>query len=122
MTQAGSGAHPDCVNARHAKQRLMMLGREQAIAGLKAQRLGMAIQVFSEFLREFEQPITQFASNAVQQLAAAIDTPIRVAVTLWIVLYGSPSFEGLFGSRSWLCLVGRPAARDRGARDQRLHV
>ena len=54
----------------------------------------MAIQVFSEFLREFEQPITQFVSNAVQQLAAAIDTPIRVAVTLWIVLYGIAIIRG----------------------------
>ncbi len=31
----GLGRTPDCVNAGYAKERLMMLGRERAIAGLK---------------------------------------------------------------------------------------
>ena len=54
----------------------------------------MAIQIFDEFLREFEQPITQFVSNSVQNLALAIDTPLRVAVTLWVVLYGIAILRG----------------------------
>ena len=29
----------------------------------------MAIAVFDDFLKEFEQPITQFVSNSVQNLA-----------------------------------------------------
>jgi hypothetical protein len=28
----------------------------------------MAIQIFDEFLKEFEQPITEFVSNSVQNL------------------------------------------------------
>src|SRR3954469_10462720 len=54
----------------------------------------MAIQIFDEFLREFEQPITAFVSNSVQNLAAAIDTPLRTAVTLWVVLYGIAILRG----------------------------
>ena len=52
----------------------------------------MAIQIFDEFLKEFEQPITAFVSNSVQNLAAAIDTPL--AVTLWVVLYGIAILRG----------------------------
>ena len=54
----------------------------------------MAIQIFDEFLREFEQPLTQFVSNSVQNLAAAIDTPLRTAVTLWVVLTGLAILRG----------------------------
>lgn len=54
----------------------------------------MAIQIFDEFLREFEQPLTQFVSNSVQNLASAIDTPLRTAVTLWVVLYGIAILRG----------------------------
>src|SRR3954451_2529794 len=54
----------------------------------------MAIQIFDEFLKEFEQPITAFVSNSVQNLAAAIDTPLRTAVTLWVVLYGIAILRG----------------------------
>jgi len=54
----------------------------------------MAIQIFDEFLREFEQPLTQFVSNSVQNLAAAIDTPLRTAVTLWVVLTGIAILRG----------------------------
>ena len=60
----------------------------------------MAIQIFDEFLREFEQPITQFVSNSVQNLASAIDTPLRTAVTLWVVLYGIAILRGAIRSRS----------------------
>ena len=80
----------------------------------------MAIQIFDEFLNEFEQPITQFVSNSVQNLAAAIDTPLRIAVTLWVVLYGIAIIRGAFASRSWAS-PGRSSGcvRHRGARDQR---
>src|SRR3954449_6499210 len=54
----------------------------------------MAIQIFDEFLKQFEQPITAFVSNSVQNLAAAIDTPLRTAVTLWVVLYGIAILRG----------------------------
>jgi type IV secretion system protein VirB6 len=54
----------------------------------------MAIQIFDEFLKEFEQPLTQFVSNSVQNLASAIDTPLRTAVTLWVVLYGIAILRG----------------------------
>src|SRR4051812_16606166 len=54
----------------------------------------MAIQIFDEFLKEFEQPLTQFVSNSVQNLAAAIDTPLRTAVTLWVVLTGIAILRG----------------------------
>ena len=54
----------------------------------------MAIQIFDEFLKEFEQPLTQFVSNSVQNLSEAIDTPLRTAVTLWVVLYGVSILRG----------------------------
>lgn len=54
----------------------------------------MAVQIFDEFLKEFEQPLTQFVSNSVQNLASAIDTPLRTAVTLWVVLYGIAILRG----------------------------
>ncbi len=54
----------------------------------------MAIQIFDEFLKEFEQPLTQFVSTSVQNLASAIDTPLRTAVTLWVVLYGIAILRG----------------------------
>ena len=54
----------------------------------------MAIQIFDEFLKEFEQPLTQFVSTSVQNLASAIDIPLRTAVTLWVVLYGIAILRG----------------------------
>lgn len=54
----------------------------------------MAIQVFDEFLKEFEQPITQFVSNAVQNVSSYVDAPLRVAVMLYVVIYGVAIMRG----------------------------
>lgn len=54
----------------------------------------MAIQVFDEFLKDFEQPITQFVSNAVQNVSSYVDAPLRVAVMLYIVIYGVAVMRG----------------------------
>ena len=54
----------------------------------------MAIQVFDEFLKEFEQPITQFVSNAVQNVSSYVDAPLRVAVMLYVVIYGIAVMRG----------------------------
>ncbi|MCP3468125.1 type IV secretion system protein [Bradyrhizobium sp. CCGUVB23] len=54
----------------------------------------MAINVFDSFLREFEQPITTFVSTSVSNLASYIDGPLRVGVTLYVVLYGLAVMRG----------------------------
>lgn len=54
----------------------------------------MAIQVFDEFLREFEQPITRFVSESVTNLTSAVSGPLRVALMLYIVLYGIAIIRG----------------------------
>src|SRR3954451_24333259 len=54
----------------------------------------MAVAVFNDFLKEFEQPITQFVSNSVQNLATYVDTPLRTAATLYVVLYGVSILRG----------------------------
>ena len=64
----------------------------------------MAITIFDDFLKEFEQPITTFVSTSVSNLASFVDGPLRVAVLLYVVLYGymmifgkveSPGNDGL---------------------------
>ena len=54
----------------------------------------MAINVFDSFLKEFEQPITTFVSTSVSNLASYIDGPLRVAVMLYVVLYGFAVMRG----------------------------
>lgn len=54
----------------------------------------MAINVFDEFLKEFEQPITTFVSTSVSNLATFVDGPLRVAVLLYVVLYGFAVMRG----------------------------
>ncbi|MGL9623048.1 type IV secretion system protein [Bradyrhizobium sp. U531] len=54
----------------------------------------MAINVFDTFLKEFEQPITAFVSTSVSNLASYIDGPLRVGVTLYVVLYGFAVMRG----------------------------
>lgn len=54
----------------------------------------MSINVFSEFLTEFEEPLTSFVSSSVTNLASYVDTPLRAAVTLYIVLYGFAVMRG----------------------------
>ena len=48
----------------------------------------MAVNVFDSFLHEFEQPITNFVSTSAGNLAAYINGPLRVAVMLYVILYG----------------------------------
>ncbi|WP_050631528.1 type IV secretion system protein [Bradyrhizobium viridifuturi] len=45
-------------------------------------------------MREFEQPITTFVSTSVSNLASYIDGPLRVGVTLYVVLYGFAVMRG----------------------------
>src|SRR5258707_10139295 len=54
----------------------------------------MAINVFDSFLKEFEQPITTFVSPSVSNLASYIDGPLRVAVMLYVILYGFAVMRG----------------------------
>ncbi|WP_342153487.1 type IV secretion system protein [Methylorubrum sp. SB2] len=54
----------------------------------------MAIQVFDDFLREFEAPITHFVSDSVTNLTAAVAGPLRVGLMLYIVLYGIAILRG----------------------------
>lgn len=54
----------------------------------------MAIQVFDEFLREFEQPLTRFVSDSVTNLTSAVSGPLRVGLMLYIVLYGIAIIRG----------------------------
>lgn len=54
----------------------------------------MAINIFDEFLKEFEQPITTFVSTSVSNLASFVDGPLRVAVLLYVVLYGFAVMRG----------------------------
>ena len=54
----------------------------------------MAVTVFNDFLKEFEQPITQFVTSSVQNLASYVQTPLRTAVTLYVVLYGIAILRG----------------------------
>lgn len=54
----------------------------------------MAVTVFNDFLKEFEQPITQFVTTSVQNLASYVQTPLRTAVTLYVVLYGIAILRG----------------------------
>ncbi|MBR1090738.1 type IV secretion system protein [Bradyrhizobium manausense] len=54
----------------------------------------MAINVFDSFLKEFEQPITTFVSTSVSNLASYIDGPLRVAVMLYVILYGFAVMRG----------------------------
>src|SRR5258707_7644459 len=54
----------------------------------------MAVIVFDSFLREFEQPITTFVSTSVSNLASYVDGPLRVAVMLYVILYGFAVMRG----------------------------
>ena len=54
----------------------------------------MAINVFDQFLKEFEQPITTFVSTSVSSLTSFVDGPLRVAVLLYVVLYGFAVMRG----------------------------
>ena len=54
----------------------------------------MAVTIFNDFLKEFEQPITTFVSDSVSKLAGQVNTPLRTAVTLYVVLYGFAIMRG----------------------------
>lgn len=54
----------------------------------------MAINIFDQFLKEFEQPITTFVSTSVSSLTSFVDGPLRVAVLLYVVLYGFAVMRG----------------------------
>ena len=54
----------------------------------------MAVQIFDEFLKEFEQPITQFVSTSVQNLASTWIHRCERPATLYVVLYGISILRG----------------------------
>jgi type IV secretion system protein VirB6 len=54
----------------------------------------MTLNVFDSFLQEFEQPITNFVSSSASNLAAYVNGPLRVAVMLYVVLYGFAVMRG----------------------------
>lgn len=54
----------------------------------------MAITIFDEFLKEFEQPLTQFTSSAVSNLTSAVNGPLRLGLTLYVVFYGIAIIRG----------------------------
>ncbi|MEO6947055.1 MAG: type IV secretion system protein, partial [Nitrobacter sp.] len=54
----------------------------------------MTVNVFDSFLHQFEQPITTFVSTSVSNLASWVDGPLRVAVMLYVILYGFAVMRG----------------------------
>ena len=64
-TRAGLGTRPTASNAGQAQKHLMCLvcGSRMRPQACKGGFLTMAVAVFDDFLKEFEQPITQFVSN-----------------------------------------------------------
>ncbi|MDQ8727532.1 type IV secretion system protein [Bradyrhizobium sp. LHD-71] len=56
--------------------------------------MAVTVNVFDSFLREFEQPITTFVSTSVSNLASYVDGPLRLAVMLYVVLYGFAVMRG----------------------------
>lgn len=54
----------------------------------------MTVNVFDSFLHQFEQPITTFVSTSVSNLASWVDGPLRVAVMLYVILYGLAVMRG----------------------------
>ncbi|MBM3552266.1 MAG: type IV secretion system protein [Alphaproteobacteria bacterium] len=54
----------------------------------------MTLNVFDSFLQEFEQPITNFVSSSAGNLASYVNGPLRVAVMLYVVLYGFAVMRG----------------------------
>jgi type IV secretion system protein VirB6 len=54
----------------------------------------MTLNVFDSFLQEFEQPITNFVSSSAANLASYVNGPLRVAVMLYVVLYGFAVMRG----------------------------
>ncbi len=54
----------------------------------------MAVDVFDSFLHEFEQPITNFVSTSAGNLASYVNGPLRVAVMLYVILYGFAVMRG----------------------------
>ena len=54
----------------------------------------MTVNVFDSFLHEFEQPITNFVSTSASNLASYVNGPLRVAVMLYVILYGFAVMRG----------------------------
>lgn len=54
----------------------------------------MAVNVFDSFLHEFELPLTNFVSTSAGNLAAYVNGPLRVAVMLYVILYGFAVMRG----------------------------
>lgn len=55
----------------------------------------MAIQIFQQLESKFEEPIRAFVESGVSELASAVDAPLRVAATLYVILYGFSIWRGI---------------------------
>lgn len=57
----------------------------------------MALQIFSKIDQQLAEPINQFVTDGVSNLASAVSGPLKAAVTLWIILQGIAIMRGVVG-------------------------
>ena len=55
----------------------------------------MAIDTFSKIDQQLAEPIQQFVTEGVSNLASAVSGPLKAAVTLWIIFQGIAIMRGL---------------------------
>ena len=55
----------------------------------------MAVEVFSKIDQQLAQPISQFVTDGVTNLASAVSGPLKAAVTLWIIFQGIAIMRGV---------------------------
>src|ERR1044072_9188006 len=55
----------------------------------------MAIDVFTRIDAQLSDPISDFVTDGVSQLASAATGPLKVAATIYVVLYGYAIMRGL---------------------------
>lgn len=55
----------------------------------------MALQIFSKIDQQLADPISQFVTDGVSNLASAVSGPLKAAVTLWIIFQGISILRGV---------------------------
>jgi len=55
----------------------------------------MALQIFSKIDQQLADPINQFVTDGVSNLASAVSGPLKAAVTLWIIFQGIAILRGV---------------------------
>lgn len=55
----------------------------------------MALQIFSKIDQQLADPISQFVTDGVSNLASAVSGPLKAAVTLWIIAQGISILRGV---------------------------